>query len=178
VKTGSGLKSLLRRLGREILEVRQRQRWRSEGIGIQRLRVDTAVSALDEASGLMKPEPEVRTSFDPDRRSPDDSRISGLRHARTAVILASCQGRPKPDAVKEGSLRSPGSASGAGDPGASGQRSSHSSVVVRRSRAQRCRGRGGGTHRSSARRGLPSRENTCASTPTGTSSTGSPYRSP
>jgi len=43
------------RLGREMLEVRQRQRWRSEGIGIQRLRVDTAVSALDEASGLMKP---------------------------------------------------------------------------------------------------------------------------
>ena len=68
-----------------MLEVRQRQRWRSEGIGIQRLRVDTAVSALDEASGLMKPEPEVRTSFHPDRRSPDDSRISGLRHARTAV---------------------------------------------------------------------------------------------
>jgi len=73
------------RLGREMLEVRQRQRWRSEGIGIQRLRVDTAVSALDEASGLMKPEPEVRTSFHPDRRSPDDSRISGLRHSRTAV---------------------------------------------------------------------------------------------
>ena len=32
------------------------------------------------------------------------------------MILASCQGRPKPDAVKEGSLRSSGSASGAGDP--------------------------------------------------------------
>ena len=94
VKAGSGLKSLLRRLGREILEVRQRQRWRSEGIGIQRLRVDPAVSALDEASGLMKPEPEVRTSFHPDRRSPDDSRISGLRHARTAVFLESCLGRP------------------------------------------------------------------------------------
>ena len=94
VKAGSGLKSLLRRLGGEILGVRQRQRWRSEGIGIQRLRVDPAVSALDEASGLMKPEPEVRTSFHPDRRSPDDSRISGLRHARTAVFLESCLGRP------------------------------------------------------------------------------------
>ena len=94
VKAGSGLKSLLRRLGGEILEVRQRQRWRSEGIGIQRLWVDPAVSALDEASGLMKPEPEVRTSFHPDRRSPDDSRISGLRHARTAVFLESCLGRP------------------------------------------------------------------------------------
>ena len=98
------------RLGREMLEVRQRQRWRSEGIGIQRLRVDTAVSALDEASGLMKPEPEVRTSFHPDRRSPDDSRISGLRHARTAVLLGSCHGRPKPDAVR------PVRVAGAGSP--------------------------------------------------------------
>ena len=58
------------RLGREMLEVRQRQRWRSEGIGIQRLRVDPAVSALDEASGLMKPEPEVRTSFHPGKTKP------------------------------------------------------------------------------------------------------------
>jgi len=84
-KAGSGLKSLLRPTRSRdargtptaTLAVRRNRN--------QRLRVDTAVSALDEASGLMKPEPEVRTSFHPGRRSPDDSRISGLRHSRTAV---------------------------------------------------------------------------------------------